>query len=202
MPMSNTIQLPIEQAETKNVTLTASELNKIIEQITPDLDLTEIINGEEIMAPSPFGEHQTISIKLVTKIVLYLEKNKVGNLYHPPLDVILEEGLNRLQPDLLFIKKENMSIFQDWIRGVPDMVCEIVSKGTHKKDTITKKDIYEYYKVPEYWIVIPQLQTFEIFTIENDKYRIYSSAEAEGIVKSKVIEGLEINIKDVFLEQS
>ncbi|KJR40142.1 restriction endonuclease [Candidatus Magnetoovum chiemensis] len=198
--MPNTIQQPIEQAESENTTFTALELNDTLERLTPDLDLTEIINGEEVMAPSPFRKHETIRMNIIDQILFYLRQNKLGRLYASPLDVIFTERLNRLQPDLLFIRNENKRALQDWIRGAPDMVCEIVSIGTHKKDTITKKDIYEYYKVPEYWIVIPELQTIEILTIDNDKYRIYSSAEGDGVVKSSVIEGLEINIKDVFLE--
>ncbi|MBF0345749.1 MAG: Uma2 family endonuclease [Nitrospirae bacterium] len=68
--------------------------------------------------------------------------------------------------DILFIRKENSAIMQDYIRGVPDMVCEIVSKGSVAKGTVTKKEIYERYKVPEYWIVFPELETIEVFTIE------------------------------------
>ncbi|KJR41386.1 restriction endonuclease [Candidatus Magnetoovum chiemensis] len=179
--------------------MTTLELNEKVERLTPDFDLTEIINGEEIMSPSPFGKHQDIIINIVRKILFHLEIIKSGKIFTSPLDVILAEGLSRLQPDLIFIKKENMNIFQDWIRGAPDMVCEIVSKGSFTKDTVTKKDIYEHYKVPEYWIVIPELETIEIFTIEGDRYGIYSYAEENGIVTSKVIEGLQIDIKDVFL---
>lgn len=163
-----------------------------------DFDLTEIINGVEVMGPSPFGKHQDISRKIYDRISQFVRDKQLGIVFFAPLDVILKENEQRLQPDLLFIRKENMSIFQDWIRGVPDMVCEIVSKGSHGKDTITKKEIYETFRVPEYWIVIPELQTIEILTIEESKYEIFSIAEGEGIVKSKVIEGLEINVKDVF----
>jgi Uma2 family endonuclease len=166
--------------------------------IESDLDLTEIIDGEEIMGPSPFGKHQKIASKIARKIFSYTETNDLGELYFSPLDVIFEEGINRLQPDILFIRKENMGIFQDWVRGVPDMVCEIVSPGTYKKDTATKRKIYEKYRVPEYWIVIPELQTIEILTIENDRYELYSIAEIEGVVTSKVIEGLQISITDIF----
>ncbi|MBF0336276.1 MAG: Uma2 family endonuclease [Nitrospirae bacterium] len=165
-----------------------------------DIDLTEIINGVEVMGPSPFGRHQDVSWNLNDIISRHIKIHKSGKVYYAPLDVILKEGEQRLQPDLLFIRKENMSIFQDWVRGVPDMVCEIVSRGTIGKDTITKRDIYERYRVPEYWIVIPDFQTIEILTIEGDKYKIFSEATDEGIVKSKVIEGLEIDIKDVFQE--
>ncbi len=163
-----------------------------------DFDLTEIINGVEVMGPSPFGKHQDISIRIVRKIILHLESNKTGKVYNAPLDVILEEGQQRLQPDILFIRKENMGIFQDWIRGVPDMVCEIVSRGSVAKDTLTKKAIYEHYKVPEYWIVIPELETIEILTIEGDAYELFSSAEGEGVVRSRVIEGLEIDVNELF----
>ncbi|MBF0319049.1 MAG: Uma2 family endonuclease [Nitrospirae bacterium] len=169
-----------------------------METLERDLDLTEIINGEEVMGPSPFGRHQGIAAKIVHRIFSYLEKNASGNLYFSPLDVILEEGENRLQPDILFIKNENMGIFQDWVRGVPDMVCEIVSHGTYKKDTATKKEIYERYRVPEYWIVIPEFKAIEILAIENDKYKTHSFAEIEGVVASKVIEGFTVNVKDIF----
>ncbi|MBF0317766.1 MAG: Uma2 family endonuclease [Nitrospirae bacterium] len=163
-----------------------------------DFDLTEIINGVEVMGPSPFGEHQRVSQNINRLIANYVYTNKLGMVFYSPLDVILKEGEQRLQPDILFIRKENMGIFQDWVRGVPDMVCEIVSKGSVAKDTVIKRDIYERYKVPEYWIVFPEFETIEMFTIEGDRYKLFSAAEGEGIVKSRVIEGLEIDVNDVF----
>ncbi|QWR78913.1 Uma2 family endonuclease [Candidatus Magnetomonas plexicatena] len=166
--------------------------------IERDFDLTEIINGEEIVAPSPFGKHQHIVGNLYALVRQYVKKNNIGNVYLAPLDVIFEEGENRLQPDVLFIRNDNMSIFQDWIRGVPDMVCEIISQGSYEMDTEVKKSIYERYKVPEYWIVIPEFQIVEIFIIENDRYKKHSFAELEGVVTSKIIDGLTVNIKDIF----
>ncbi|MCG6552633.1 MAG: Uma2 family endonuclease [Candidatus Magnetominusculus sp. LBB02] len=150
------------------------------------------------MGPSPFGRHQDISMRIVDIILHHLRNNRTGNLYFSPLDVILKDGVQRLQPDIIFIRKENMGIFQDYIRGVPDMVCEIVSKGSVTKDTVTKKKIYEEFGVAEYWIVIPELETIEVFTIEGDTYEVFSIAEGEGVVRSKVIEGLRINVNDVF----
>ncbi|MEO5359810.1 MAG: Uma2 family endonuclease [Nitrospirota bacterium] len=165
---------------------------------TLDLDLTEIINGVEVMGPSPFRRHQDIVIAIAKKILFHLEKYKSGKLYLSPIDVIFEEGINRLQPDILFVKNDNQGILQDWIRGVPDMVCEIVSQGSYNNDTEVKRAIYEKYRVPEYWIVMPELQTIEILTIDSDKYRLHSLAAFEGVVTSKAIEGLEINISEIF----
>ncbi|KWT86071.1 Uma2 family endonuclease [Candidatus Magnetominusculus xianensis] len=167
-----------------------------------DFDLTEIIDGVEVIGYSPFGRHQAVCMRIVDVILHHLRKNRTGNLYFSPLDVILEEGVQRLQPDIIFIRKENMAIFQDYIRGVPDMVCEVVSMGSVTKDTVTKKKIYEKFKVTEYWIVIPELETIEIFTIKGDAYGVFSTAEGavegNGMVKSKVIDGLVINVDDIF----
>ncbi|MDX1957858.1 MAG: Uma2 family endonuclease [Leptospiraceae bacterium] len=165
----------------------------------PDFDLTEIINGEERMAPSPFGYHQSIVNRINYLILTYLEKNPIGEVYISPLDVILEEGINRLQPDLIFIKNENKHIFQDWIRGVPDLLIEIVSKGTHTRDTVEKKEIYERYAVSEYWLVYPETSTIEIFTLEDKRFKIFSSSDyTMDIVKSKLFVGLEIELKKIF----
>lgn len=103
------------------------------------LDLSEMINGESIIGPSPFCQHQNISRALFSSIDKYLQENPLGKVFYAPLDVILEEGQNRVQPDLLFIKNENLGIAQDWIRGVPDLVIEIVSQGSVAVDTVIKK---------------------------------------------------------------
>ncbi|KJJ83936.1 restriction endonuclease [Candidatus Omnitrophus magneticus] len=163
-----------------------------------DFDLTEIINGEEVVGPSPFDKHQNIEGNLYYTIRRYIQRNGLGKVYVSPLDVIFAEDFQRLQPDVLFIKKENMSIVKGWIRGVPDMVCEVISKGTISRDTVTKRAVYEQFKVPEYWIVFPEHETVQVFTLESDKYILYSTAEGEGVIKSKVIEGLELDINDVF----
>jgi Uma2 family endonuclease len=160
--------------------------------------LTEIINADEVMTPSPLWIHQIIAKKLYKLIDRYVEVNGLGELYFSPLDVIFEEGENRLQPDLLFIRKENMPEVKDWVRCVPDMVSEIVSTGTYLKDTVVKKEIYEKYGVAEYWIVIPELKIVEILAMADGKYTTHSIAEGSGVVNSKAIAGLQIDIRDIF----
>ncbi|MCI4625885.1 MAG: Uma2 family endonuclease [Candidatus Magnetoovum sp. WYHC-5] len=182
----------IETIEGKETVLTIRALSE------KDFDLTEIINGVEVMAASPLGKHQRTVRNLYDILRQYTKKHKRGELFFAPLDVILKENFQRLQPDIVFIKNENMGIFQDFIRGVPDMVCEVVSIGSLYKDTTTKKDIYEAYQVPEYWIVIPELKTIEVLTIEAGGYKLFSVVGAEGVICSKVIEGLQIDVRDVF----
>jgi Uma2 family endonuclease len=170
---------------------------KLLDKIT-DFDLSQIVNGEEIMGPSPMGVHQKIVGTLHLIFADIAKKNNSGEVFISPLDVIFEEGYNRLQPDLIYLKKENLHLLQDWIRGVPDLVIEVVSKGSLTFDTVTKKNIYEKYQVPEFWLVFPEQECIEVFIIKDGKYHLFSTSDEGGKVKSSVITGLELKAKKVF----
>ncbi|MCB0267614.1 MAG: Uma2 family endonuclease, partial [Calditrichaeota bacterium] len=78
----------------------------IVQQKISDIDLTEIINGEEIMSPSPLSSHQEILLELTSSMRNFVKSKNLGKVFISPLDVIFEEGKNRLQPDLIFIRKQ------------------------------------------------------------------------------------------------
>jgi len=166
-----------------------------------DFDLTQILNGVTVMAASPFGYHQQILRILLFRINSFIESSLCGELFISPLDVILKKDLNVVQPDLIYIKKENLSIFhpEGHIQGVPDLLIEIVSPSSVPRDTVEKFRIYESYGVNEYWIVFPEQKVIEVFTLEDGKYVLFCSTElAEDMAKSKVIPNLEIKNKDIF----
>ena len=61
----------------------------------------------------------------------------------------------------------------DWggdVHGVPDMVVEVLSKSTKKKDVSIKKDLYEFNGVREYWIVDPWAKSVAVYLLRDGKY--------------------------------
>lgn len=166
-----------------------------------DFDLSQILNGVTVMAPSPFGYHQTILMKLSWILGDMIRKSKSGMLYSSPLDVIFEEGINVVQPDLIYIKKENLSIFHPngHIKGSPDLLVEIVSANSVSRDTVDKFKLYEKYGVSEYWIVFPELKVIEVFILQDEKYSLYCSTEnTEGVLSSVVLNNLKFKVEEVF----
>lgn len=166
--------------------------------IWQDWDLSQIINGEEIMSPSPKTPHQKASRKLQRILEDYVEDHDLGEIWNAPMDVIFEENYNRLQPDLIFIPKEKEDIVQDWIRGVPDMVVEIVSKSTIKMDTVVKKEIYERYGVQEYWLLKPEKRLLEIYVLNNGRYEMYASFGENDVVSSPLFHDLAFKLNIIF----
>ena len=82
--------------------------------------------------------------------------------------------------------------------GSPDLIIEIVSPSSASYDTIEKRDVYEKYGVKEYWLVFPQEKAVEVLAIEKGIYKEFCKARKTGIVKSNVIEGITVEIKEIF----
>lgn len=165
-----------------------------------DTSIYELINGEIVKRSSPNTPHQRASFKLSVELGIFNKKTKVGQFFTAPFDVFLDEFNAGIQPDLLFVSNErNFIIIEgNGIVGAPDLVVEIISKGSVVNDRVTKKDLYERFAIQEYWIVDVRSKTVEVYLMDNDRYRLFSFAEEEGTIKSSVLKGFKLNVKLIF----
>lgn len=99
-----------------------------------------------------------------------MESHNLGEVLFAPVDVYLDEK-NVYQPDLIFISKDQLNILQNTIKGVPDLVIEILSKGSEKLDKIEKKEVYERTGVKEYWIVEPETKKVWGYRLEDKLFK-------------------------------
>lgn len=68
------------------------------------------------------------------------------------------------------------------------------------RDYVEKKQDYERFGVREYWIIDPQNKFIQVFHLEGNKFKTYSSEDGEEHLKamSSVLTGFEINWPDLF----
>lgn len=114
----------------------------------------EIIDGRHFMNAAPVPRHQAISRHIHNQLYQQIEVNKLGEVIYAPIDLQLSD-VDVVQPDLVVVLAGNRIITQTRIRGVPDLVIEILSPSNRRHDTELKKQLYEQFAVPEYWIVDP-----------------------------------------------
>lgn len=159
----------------------------------------EIIDGEMIRKSAPAPLHQEVSKNLLFVLESFNRQHKNGKLFYAPIDVFLNE-YNKPQPDLVFVAQSRQAIItNDGIMGVPDLIIEIISPSSILRDRIEKKNLYERMGVQEYWLVDPQYEAIEIYTLQNNRYELYSAATTlEGELKSALFAGLLINLSEVF----
>jgi Uma2 family endonuclease len=157
----------------------------------------QLIDGKLIFMPSLKDIHQAISIHLATLLYLFVSKHKLGIVRNAPLDVHFDEK-NIFQPDLLFISNERKHILKDWVYGAPDLVVEIISKGTASFDKKQKMETYGKYGVQEYWLIDPEKKTLQLFGNQANKMVELEKSGIGQSLKSKVLIGFEVEISELF----
>ncbi len=158
----------------------------------------EIFHGELRIVPALLPDHQGVSMNLGALLWSWVKRKRLGRVFNAPTDVIFDDD-EIFQPDIIFIRNENKSIIgRNAIQGTPDLIVEIISPSSSFYDTVEKKEIYRKYGVKEYWLVFPDEKAIEILTLEKGSYSEFCRSKKEGIMKSRIIEGLEIDLKDIF----
>jgi Uma2 family endonuclease len=139
-------------------------------KMLPEGTRCELINNSLFMSPAPSTSHQGLVSTLAGHFFNYQNKAKTGLYFVSPIDVYLNSK-NAYQPDIVFILNENLNIIKEnGIYGAPDLVVEVLSKGTEDFDKTTKYKNYEKAGVKEYWIVDTQTKTCTGFQLVNRKF--------------------------------
>jgi Uma2 family endonuclease len=125
----------------------------------------EVIAGELYVTPAPGSLHQKVSIRLAAIIEGFCEEHGVGTAFHAPYDVIFGEG-DYLEPDLIFVRRDREDIIKKHgMVGPPDLVVELLSDTTARRDRGIKRERYEAYGVPEYWIIDTEAKQIEVLRL-------------------------------------
>ena len=130
----------------------------------------ELHNGQVVlMAPSPNVNHNSIAFKIANLFENHL-KGRRCKVFADGTDVYLTEK-DVFVPDMMVVCDRN-KIRWNGIHGAPDLVVEVLSLGTAKRDRGYKKDMYEKCGVREYWIVTPKEKTVEVYLLEDGHFRL------------------------------
>jgi Uma2 family endonuclease len=161
----------------------------------------ELIDGEHYVTPSPNVRHQAISGRLYLSIGGWLEEHPVGKVFYAPLDIIFTRH-DVVEPDLMYMSNERAQAIAggQWVTGAPELLIEIGSPGTRKRDETIKRRLYERSGVVEYWVVDPGLDVVRVYRSRDGKYDrpIELSAEAGDALTTALLPGLEIPLARVF----
>ncbi len=177
----------------------------------------EIINGEKFLYPAENFKHNLINNSLLMLFASYVKENRSGFVFMH-LYTYLPDG-NLVFPDILFIDKAQEKLVieneDEPFRGVPDMVAEIFSRSTMKRDVSVKKDVYERNGVKEYWMIDPWSENIQVYLLRDGKYfldEVYSNysdkelsalteeerAEVKMEIPVAVLDGFKVKIRNIF----
>ena len=158
----------------------------------------ELIGGEIIVSTAPRYIHQLLSMRITSQFLDYLKKNPIGEILATP-GLIFSE-YDGVIPDLIFITHERrdeiLNEKDGKFHGAPELVIEILSPGRFnaRRDLEIKRELYEIFGVPEYWVVKPQEKEIEVFQ-PGAASKIYTENE---ILKTALLPKFKLKIKQLF----
>ena len=158
----------------------------------------ELIDGAVWQMSAPLTGHQIISREILLQLGIFLD-GKHCEVFDAPFDVRLDaDGADDtvVQPDI-FVVCDLSKIDRRGLRGAPDLIIEILSPSTAKRDKVVKLNKYLKAGVREYWIVDPDSSTVHAFTLQDGNYVIKAYAETDDAPVA-VLEGCVIRLEEIF----
>lgn len=157
----------------------------------------EIIDGIAYdMSPAPGIAHQEIVGNFYRKIGNWLE-GKQCRVFIAPTDVVFADDAV-VQPDV-FVVCDPKKITERNVQGAPDLVIEVLSLSTSKKDNREKMLLYERHGVKEYILVEPEGQFIRhYFLTSTGVYNRGDVLDNQEILRLNTLSGIEIPLWEVF----
>jgi len=156
----------------------------------------EVVDGQlvMIMPPSPETSHQNWVRSLFLILHAHVSERKLGEVMLSPLDVIFNDT-NTAQPDLIFISNANRKIIQKrGLFGAPDLLVEIISPSSVRRDRYDKRARYARFGVKEYWIGDPANRSLEVHTLKGAAFALHCCVDGKGIVTSPLLTDLRFDL--------
>lgn len=143
----------------------------------PDEPRCELIQGRFYLTPSPSPLHQVVASHL-WRLLDDIAEATGGLALAAPLDLVLADH-SVVQPDVIYLSPARRGIVGARIEGAPDLLVEVLSPGTARRDRGEKLTLYAGSGVREYWIVDPQERQVEFLVNEGGRFVVAVPAGEE-----------------------
>ncbi|MBW5447103.1 Uma2 family endonuclease [Cohnella sp. CFH 77786] len=157
----------------------------------------ELVDGFlELMSPSASTLHQLISHRIQFKLTQTCDRDNI--ILDAPIDLILSDREVR-QPDLVVLHRSRLSLLtRRGIEGPPDLVAEILSPSSIRRDKVGKRNTYAKYGIPEYWIIDPASWTLEQYVLtDSGAYDLLDVFAGDEPVRSERLPCVSFTMEEV-----
>jgi len=138
------------------------------ERASFDLGHYELLNGKIVVSPPAGWPHGQIGANVVHALRQLADRRPIGRVLDSSTGFDLPSG-DTLEPDAALVSAARWEaapapVFGQFLKVVPDLVVEILSPSTRRRDLNEKKDVYARNGVDEYWMIDPRAASITIFS--------------------------------------
>lgn len=158
----------------------------------------QLIEGELVKMAGPNDPHQVFIGEL-----FFVARSQIGargafEIRISPFDVAIDEH-NTFQPDLLFVSSERRHIFDGHgVTGAPDLVVEVLSESTRRRDFNVKLPVYGRNGVREAWLADLRAETVSKYIGDGHTMMLAQVYAADDVLTSEAMPGVAIDLGPIF----
>lgn len=160
----------------------------------------ELLRGKIVMTPPAGWPHGSVASRINGPMGAFVRSKNLGEVFDSSQGFLLPSR-DIVEPDVSFVSAGRLAVAkpvpEEFLRVVPDLVVEILSSH-RRRDEIDKREIYESQHVREYWIVDPRARQIVVLLYDGTRFRELHTTQADGVVRSAVLEGFALPARDVF----
>jgi len=161
-------------------------------------DHWEICDGELIVSPPLNVKHQVVSSNLHRILSNFVHQNRLGILVSAPVGVYFDIK-TFFEPDLVFVSNANRNrIKENYIEGAPDLIVEIISPSSVKRDRGFKFKRFALEGVQEYWIVDPINEMVEIYELTISGFQLVDRYSNDRQAQSKILQDFQFKVSEIW----
>ncbi len=161
----------------------------------------ELIGGSIVMAPPAHYPHGTLITNLIFCLESHVRSGKLGKVHAASAGYEFRSG-DTLEPDVSFVSTARLRQGPaprsgQFMRVVPDLVVEVLSRPNEKYDRTEKKRIYARNGVDEYWLVAPRTRSVTLFSRDGSDCD-EGITFVNGEIRSRILPKLDLTIDSLF----
>jgi Uma2 family endonuclease len=166
-----------------------------------DVNRYELLRGQIVMCPPAVWMHGTIEANLIRHLGEHVIANDLGTVFGSSTGIDLPSG-DTVQPDCSYVSHERLcdqprEPAKLFLKVVPELIVEILSDSTARRDRTEKKALYEQSGVDEYWLVDPVRKRVTIFAHSATGYGA-GVVYTDGTLRSPLLPGLRLALATLF----
>ena len=158
----------------------------------------QLIEGELIQMAGPNDPHQVFIGELYFASRLQIGAPGAFEIRISPFDVYIDDH-NTFQPDLLFVSNDRRRILGErGVTGAPDVVVEVLSESTRRRDFNVKLPVYGRNGVREAWMADLPAETVSKYVGDGTTMTLAHVYAANDVLTSDAIPGVAIDLAPIF----
>jgi len=154
----------------------------------PETGRIDFLRGgvEVDMSPEDLGSHAVVKVAISKTLQILVSEQDLGEVYSDSTRLTSSRAGLSTEPDVMvalwdtfdrglvrYLPSRQSADLVPTLDGSPDLVVEVVSNSSVRKDTVILPPLYADSGIPEYWLVDARRDlAFEVFTLRAGEYAV------------------------------